>query len=638
MGNEQDLVDQIIGEGRHGAPPVDSEFLADFLAETREHLERIELDVMELERAPENQENVHGLFRSFHTIKGLAGFVGQAVVARVAHRTETVLDDCRKKVLLPRPSVASAILRSADLIQRLCAQLALGQDETFLEEVDFHVDRLDRRDFGPEESTVTPRRAETSVCTPEPLRILTSLPEEEHRARGGDPEMFGNALSEEKPEISSDSSALEEPRDEDSGTVEPPVPETREEKTPPSGAEFPQGGDLIRVSAAKVRSLVSLLGELLVTQSQIERDAVDRFGPHDGLVTRLDRLSRLTRELRGLSMSLGMVSLKSMFQKLRRLGRDTAATLGKEVELQFFGEDTEIDRSVAEKLLDPLVHLVKNAISHGVEGRELRLSRGKSPGGTVSVRAQRCRGVVRLEVRDDGGGIDGDGVRRKALERGLVAPGASLTEEDMVELLFLPGFSTATSVDGVSGRGVGMDVVRTEISHLGGRVEVQNTPGKGCAFVLEIPVTMALLDGTIVDIGGVHYIVPTLTIRWILPATEELWVCAGGSRVLVRVRSQLIPLVPAGELLGHPPSPETELSDALVLVLETDQGGRAMTVRGVVERQEVVVQPLDGALHTLEFFSGASILDDGRVSFILDVDALGMYGGGPGCGAERGPF
>lgn len=646
MENERDLVDQIIGEGRRGAPPVDSEFLADFLAETREHLERIELNVLELERAPENQENIHGLFRSFHTIKGLAGFVGQSVVARVAHRTETVLDDCRKKMLTPGRSVASAILQSADLIQRLCTQISLGQDGAFLEEVNSHVDRLDRRDFGPE----APDRAAGNASVVEGGHELRGAVAPEISAVPGpedqgppEPEswssfsqkIFREELPEARQALRDQGTSREEPAAFSeifgAGTPELSRSEVPEGKSWLFGGEPSAGGEQIRISAARVGGLVDLLGELLIAQSQVEQEAVQRFGPNDPLVNHLERLSRITKEVQGISMSLGMVSLKSTFQKLRRLGRDTAATLGKEVELQFFGEDTEIDRGVAEKLLDPLVHLLKNAISHGVEGRELRLARGKTPGGTVSVSARRCRGSVFLEVRDDGAGIDGDRVLRKAVDRGLVEPGTTLTEEALVELLFLPGFSTATAVDGISGRGVGMDVVKTEVSRLGGRVEVQNTPGRGCGFVLRIPINMAILNGTVVDIGGTPYVVPTLAVKRILQVTEDLWVVARGRRVMVRVRNQLVPLLPVEEMLGHLSASEENPDQVLALVLEEDQRVRALPVRSVLGRQDVVVKPLNEAFRHLEFFSGASILGDGRVAFILDVEALFRDGGDAGC-------
>ncbi|OPZ59189.1 MAG: Chemotaxis protein CheA [Synergistetes bacterium ADurb.Bin520] len=392
------------------------------------------------------------------------------------------------------------------------------------------------------------------------------------------------------------------------------------------------GGDNIRVATAKVDSMVDMLGELLITQSQIEQEAVRRFGQNDPLVTHLGRLSRITKELQGLSMSLSMVSLKSTFQKLRRLGRDTMASLGKEVDLQFVGEDTEIDRGVAEKLLDPLVHLLKNAISHGVEDEKTRLARGKPPRGTVTVSAYSRRGSVFIEVRDDGGGIDPEKVLRKAVERGLVEPGGSRSEDEVVSFIFLPGFSTAGVVDGVSGRGVGMDVVKTEISRIGGRVDVHNTPGQGCAFVLKIPINMAILNGTIVDIGGIHYILPTLAVKQILQVTDDLWVSVQGRDAVVRVRDRLVSVIPVGEVLGRS-FEEGREGIHLALVLELDNRVKALPVRSVVGRQEIVVKPLNEAFRSLDFVSGASILGDGRVSLILDVEALFKYGGEVECRA-----
>ena len=613
MDDGRDLVDLIIGGDPREAPAVESEFLADFLTEAREHLERIELDVLELENAPESEEIVHSIFRSFHTLKGLAGFVGQTLVAKVAHRTETVLDDCRKKILRPGKGVVEGILRSADLIQRLCSHMALGQNRAFLEEVAAHVDRLDRRAFS-SDSPEAPEKGTLEGAPPRaPLTPSADLP--------GAP------------------SPGEEP-------LRPPAPPAPEPGTAPpsrgaspasprpasSGEGSPGGGASVRVATAKVDSMVDMLGELLITQSQIEQEAVRRFGQNDPLVTHLGRLSRITKELQSLSMSLSMVSLKSTFQKLRRLGRDTVASLGKEVDLQFVGEDTEIDRGEAEKLLDPLVHLLKNAISHGVEDEKTRLARGKPPGGTVTVSAYSRRGSVFIEVRDDGGGIDPEKVLRKAVERGLVEPGGSRSEDEVVGFIFLPGFSTAGTVDGVSGRGVGMDVVKTEISRIGGRVDVHNTPGQGCAFVLKIPINMAILNGTIVDIGGIHYILPTLAVKQILQVTDDLWVSVQGRDAVVRVRDRLISVIPVEEVLGRAFGEGREVV-RLALVLELDNRVKALPVRSVVGRQEIVVKPLNEAFRSLDFVSGASILGDGRVSLILDVEALFKYGGEVECRA-----
>ena len=626
MDGECDLVDLIIGDDVRGASAVDSEFLADFLAEAREHLERIELDVLELENEPGNPEIVHSLFRSFHTLKGLAGFVGQTLVAKIAHRTETVLDDCRKKVLLPERPVVESILRSADLLQRICTQMTLARDRAFLEEVALHVDHLDRRDF-PQQVRLIPAGEKPSQA-PEIPPPSPKAGAEREGVPGGEEDVPATASWEEEDAVTEAVAAEIVP------AAAAPVP-APSAAAPVAGRETPNkgGGENVRVSTAKVDSLVDMLGELLITQSQIEQEAVQRFGQNDPLVTHLGRLSRITKELQGLSMSLSMVSLKSTFQKLRRLGRDTVASLGKEVDLQFFGEDTEIDRGVAERLLDPLVHLIKNAISHGVEDRETRLARSKSPVGVVTVSAYSRRGSVFIEVRDDGGGIDPEKVWRKAVERGLVDPGGIRNEDEIIGFLFLPGFSTAATVDGVSGRGVGMDVVKTEISRIGGRVDVQNTLGQGCAFVLKIPINMAILNGTIVDLGGAHYILPTLTVKQILQVTEDLWISVQGRDAMVRVRDRLIPVIPVEEILGMKNSGGRRDDVRLVLVLELDNRVKALPARSVVGRQEIVVKPLNEAFRSLDFVSGASILGDGRVSLILDVEALFKYGGEVECRA-----
>jgi two-component system chemotaxis sensor kinase CheA len=326
-------------------------------------------------------------------------------------------------------------------------------------------------------------------------------------------------------------------------------------------------------------------------------------------------------------MSLSMVSLRSTFQKLQRIARDTIQELGKNAEFVISGEETEIDRSVAEKLLDPLVHMVKNAISHGIESPEDRVSLGKTRQGTVTVSAYSRRGNVFIEVADDGRGMDPERILRKAQEKNLADPSRNYNEEEILSFVFLPGFSTLAVANTVSGRGVGMDVVRTEISRIGGKVEIRNTPGKGCVFVLKIPINMAVLNGTIVNIFGEHYILPTLHVKQILKPEDGQWISVGGREIMLRVRENVVPVIPVDAVFGRSGEFERNLDGTLMVVMELEQQIKVLPVRAVLGRREIVVKPLGKEFASLEFVSGASILGDGKVSLILDVEALFRYGG-----------
>lgn len=630
MPDERDIVRRLIdgGEDKEEGGGF-SEFLEDFLAETREHLESIELGVLELENDPGNCDMVHGIFRSFHTIKGLAGFVNQSLVQKIAHAVETILDECRKGNIRPSKRVVDAILAGADLLGRICDDVKLVRDAAFLEEVRSHL--LGFENWKSEEGTVSGQ---------------------ESRFPSGEKIMLSGAAGHEKgvpappsPETSRNEEArpLQDGKDGASGaqgehgTEPPPESEARNERRNTTSHEVLRGGsaqrnaaasgELIRISTHKVDNLADMLGELLITQSQVEQQIVTRFGPNDSLVSHLLRMSRITRELQNLAMSLSMVSLRSTFQKLQRIARDTIQELGKNVEFVISGEETEIDRNVAEKLLDPLVHMVKNAISHGIESPEDRAALGKSRQGSVTVSAYSRRGNVFIEVADDGRGMDPERILRKAQEKGLVDPSRNYTEEEILSFVFLPGFSTLEVANTVSGRGVGMDVVRTEISRIGGKVEIRNAPGKGCAFILKIPINMAVLNGTIVNIFGEHYILPTLHVKQILKPEEGQWISVGGREIMLRVRENVVPVIPVDAVFGCPGKFERNLDGSLMVVMELEQQIKVLPVRAVLGRREIVVKPLGKEFASLEFVSGASILGDGKVSLILDVEALFRYGG-----------
>ena len=429
---------------------VDSEFLNDFLLETKEHLETIETNIINLESDPGNIDLIHGLFREFHTIKGLAGFVNQNLIRELSHRTETLLDKSRKQKVPIDKNLFDLILLSSDYIKRVCADLGLNQDHRFIASVAGHISALD----------------------------MASAQEADGVLGGAENAPAGQDQELEQREI--------------------PVFQV-------SGMANVNGGH-VRVSNQKVDNLGDLTGEMLIIHSQVEQEITSRFGTNDTLVASLMRMGKIAKNIQALSMSLRMVSLKSTFLKVSRIGRDTAAEMGKNVRLQITGEETEIDRHVAESILDPLLHLIKNSIYHGIESEASRLALGKPAQGCVRVQAYSRRDSVYIDVSDDGQGIPLEQIRVKAEEKKLLDPARTYEDEEILNLIFLPGFTTVKSADAISGRGVGLDVVRTEVYKIGGRVEIKNRPGEGCSFLLKIPINLGAINGTIVDIVGGSYI------------------------------------------------------------------------------------------------------------------------------------
>jgi two-component system chemotaxis sensor kinase CheA len=365
-----------------------------------------------------------------------------------------------------------------------------------------------------------------------------------------------------------------------------------------------------------------MIGELIINQSLIDQYVAENY-PHDNrFITNMGGLSRTTRELQDLSMFLRMVPLKPTFQKITRIARDTIQELGKDVDFSTSGESTEIDRVVTDKLLDPLVHLIKNAISHGVEPDvNDRIASGKSAKATVEIVAYNKRGSIYIEIRDDGRGINTDVVYKKALEKGLIDGNREYTEEEIKEFILLPGFSTAEKVDNISGRGVGMDVVKTQIQKLGGRLDIKSELGKGSVFTLKIPVNHAIMNGTVIEMLGQQFIVPTLNVKEILQPTENHWISTQQKRTMLRVRENIVPIVPV-DLLFSELSKDSKEASPLVLLLESEGEFRAFPITNVLNRQEVVVKPVGEEFSDLKYISGMSILGNGKVSLILDVDYL----------------
>ncbi len=619
---EKRLVDQIIAGEAEVREEVDPELLTDFLVETKEHLETIEMYVLTLETDPTNMEIIHGIFREFHTIKGLAGFVSQELVRTIAHQTETLLDECRKGLIKINKRIIDLILASADFIKKICDNLDLTQDPNFHFIVESHLEIVRDRKFDTslENKSVTEENRtesnEQNVVGEKLGEILVG------QGQIGQTELDELLVkqNDEYHELKLGQVAVKEKK----ASAQEVLESLRlQEKMKKSGID----GGYIRVPTLKIDNLVDMMGEMLITQSLIEQEAIKRFGTNDMFVSNLLRMGRIAKDLQNLSMSLRMVSLKQTFQKLNRVGRDTIEELQKNVTLRFDGEETEIDRNVADKILDPLIHMLKNAISHGIESEQERIEKNKSQIGLVSVLAYSKRGNVYIEVADNGRGLPVEKIYQKAIDRGILNPSNNYTDDEIVEVIFQPGFSTAEKVDNISGRGVGLDVVKTEITRIGGRVEVNNNPGQGCTFVLRIPINLAAINGTIVEIMGTNYIIPTINVKQILKPEPSQWISVSGVTKMIRIRDQVIAVIPITEIFGLEEVKLEEFAQ-LVVVMELDQKLKALPVQGIEGRREIVVKSLGEEFVKLNFVSGASILGDGKVSLILDVENLFKMEGG----------
>ncbi|OJX81192.1 chemotaxis protein CheA [Magnetospirillum sp. 64-120] len=410
-----------------------------------------------------------------------------------------------------------------------------------------------------------------------------------------------------------------------------PVPMAPPKATAAAQQTAAQGGAVhtasIRVDLDKIDRLVNMVGELVITQAMLGQQASGfTVESHPELIQGLQELSHHTRELQESVMAIRAQPVKALFSKAPRLVRDLSSKLNKQARLVMSGENTEVDKTVIEQLSDPLTHLIRNALDHGIETPEERMAVGKPAEGTIHLAAEHRSGRIFIEIQDDGRGIHRERVLAKAMEKGLVEPGQQLTDEQIDMLIFAPGFSTASEVSDVSGRGVGMDVVRKNIQDVGGRVVVQSIPGAGSRFILSLPLTLAVMDGMLVQVGGQRYVLPlTNIVESLRPTPQQARSLVDVGDVLT-IRGEYINLMALHAIFGIPGA-ITDPTKGLVVIVETEGGERVgLLVDELLGQQQVVIKSLDSNFRPVHGISAATILGDGRVALILDVSALRQMG------------
>lgn len=394
-------------------------------------------------------------------------------------------------------------------------------------------------------------------------------------------------------------------------------------RAPGRASEPAAGQATIRVDPERIDRLIDLVGELVINQAMLaQRVAEHGFAPSSSIAMGLDELEQLTRAIQDGVMAIRAQPVKSVFQRMPRLAREVAGQVGKQVRLVMEGEGTEVDKTVIERLAEPITHMLRNAIDHGLETPGDRTAAGKPAEGVVRLAALHRGGRIVIEVEDDGHGINRPRVRQIAIDRGLISPDTALTDEEIDNLIFMPGFSTAAAVSDISGRGVGMDVVRRSVQALGGRISISSRPGEGSTFTLSLPLTLAVLDGMVVDVAGHTLVVPlTSIVESLRPKPDEVRPLGPQGAVLA-VRGAFVPLIDVGSVLGFRECAIAP-TEGVVLLVEHEDGGRAALVADVIQGQrQVVIKSLEANYRQVEGIAAATILGDGRVALIVDVDAV----------------
>jgi two-component system, chemotaxis family, sensor kinase CheA len=622
----------------------DNEILNEFVTEGSEQLAESEAHLLDLEADPENTEAINAVFRCFHTIKGLAGFLNLADIESLAHASEDLLDLVREGKARLQGATADVVLDAIDLLKRLVAEVpnltsplaARGNERVqstvaairehtkeltqglgdAVAELDLSESAAPEQHLDVAEPTTDRVEAASAVAT-----APTTEPED-----GTEPGMAA------PPATPADVEINDAERDAAFAAAMDAVPQTETSAQKPAARKRvePRGeqsavvdknaNDTIRVAADRLDRLVDMIGELVITQSMVCRATEKHAAGNRHLDRDLGRMEKITREIQELAGSLRTVELRSLFRKMTRLARDVAKKTERQVEFRVVGEDAELDKAIVDRIGDPLVHLVRNAIDHGIEKSPAeRVAKGKPAAGRVELRAFHRGGSVFIEIEDDGKGIDREAVLTKARERGLVVGGDALTDREVYRLLCEPGFSMAKEVTQLSGRGVGMDVVKRHIEQMGGTLDIRSEIGKGSIFSLQLPLTLAVIDGMVILVGSERYIIPTLSVvRLVKLQPGDITPVVGAADVL-RVQDELIPVVRVGELFRMHSG---ETYRPMALIAEGDGTRVALLIDEVLGQQQAVIKGLGESIGDTPGISGCAIMSDGRVGLVMDISGM----------------
>ncbi|AOS45618.1 Chemotaxis protein CheA [Lacunisphaera limnophila] len=616
---------------------LQQQFVRDMLTESYEGLDRYEQVILELEQGAAPGDRLNEIFRAIHTLKGTAGCLGFGRIQKIAHVGEGLLDHLRAGRLQINPAISSSLLRLSDALREILQSIDTTGVESTTDHEALTQTLQDLRDG--KAAALPPIPAATPVPSPlpPPAPVAASETAATPNATWG---LFDDEPAAATPAAPAADAAnwglfddaaapaAAAPADLPSADLPSPSAAPREARAASGPAA---AGSTVRVDITLLDKLMNLVGELVLARNQLGQVSLSRQHRPEQVGEISQRINLITGELQENMMKTRMQPIETVWGKFPRIVRDIAQELGKQIRLDTFGADTELDRTIIEAIRDPLTHIVRNAVDHGLESPAVRTAAGKSPEGSLIMRAFHEGGQVIIEIIDDGAGVNIARVKAKALEKNLLTPeqAARLSDRDAVNLIFAPGFSTAETVTNISGRGVGMDVVRTNIEKIGGSVDVHSTPGQGTTLKIKIPLTLAIIPALLVEVARQRYAIPQVNLLELVrlegaaarAALEHVY-----DSPVFRLRGQLMPLVFLDRELKLPAGPLDQApSDLQIVVLQADGRRFGLVVSEVCDTQEIVVKPLSRQLKGLPMFAGATILGDGCVALILDVLGLANH-------------
>jgi two-component system, chemotaxis family, sensor kinase CheA len=580
---------------------VQKEEILDFIEDAKERLSQIESLVLSLEKSllekrEIDSENINSLFRQFHTIKGSAGFFSLPFVVRISHEAESVLDMVRNKRLNLNVEIVEVIIQARDFLVEM---IEVVQSE--LSDKAFEVKHIPLF-----------QKLQTLKTLSTNIRSTEEKPEEKPKEK-----RFG--IFKKKSKIKID---LEQPPDsDDKKEAEAKVSEDK----PLTNSQSNTSGDkTVRVSTQKLDALLDIVGELVIAESLVTQHSDLEGLPLEGFYKQTIHLKQIIKDLQDVSLKLRMIPIDGLVRKMDRLVRDLSKECGKKVTLEIRGAETEIDRNMIELLNDPLIHCIRNSIDHGIETPEERLKAGKSEMGKVIIEAQHSGNEVRISILDDGRGLDKEKILQKAIENHIITGDTeAMSDADIYMLIFAPGFSTAKSVSNISGRGVGMDIVKSNVEKINGKIGVSSTPGKGVRIDLILPLTLAIIEGMVVKDENKFYIIPTLDIKETLNLRETDVIELDSSKKVIEFREKHIPVMNLSKLFDHKKYGNKNFTEKhYLIVLESKGNCLCVALDDIIGNQSVVIKPISPLFKDYKIYSGATILGNGNMGFIIDVRKL----------------
>lgn len=580
-------------------PVVDQDFMTAFYQETEELLDSLENSLLEYMKDTESSSYPQEIFRSFHTIKGNCGIVGFSMLENMIHKIETFFDFVRIKKIIMTQEIIQVILELIDAIRESIQNLKKGVENYFVE------------------SYANMNIIDSAI---EKVRNSGDDTKESESDKYSESQEKFKLKKEEKMLVTPDKDfKTETTKSEDKGFSSDKLPSTSEKVVPPQ-ARFLQRSS-IKVDLEKVDRLVNWVGELAIAESMVVQNKILKDIDDSDFENAVHNLHRIISEIQYVSLSLRMVSIEPTFKKMLRLVNDLSRKANKRINLQLRGENTEIDKSVVELIGDPLVHILRNSVDHGIETIDERREKGKNETGNILLRALHDAGEVHIIIKDDGKGLNHSKILEKAVAQGLVKDSETLSEQEINKLIFEPGFSTAEKVTEVSGRGVGMDVVKKNLEKVKGSIDVDSKRDKGTTIKLRIPLTMAIMDGMLVEVGANSYTIPLFAIReFFRPETEQITITPDGQEV-VKVRNELIPIIRLYNIFKLEPASE-DLKEGILIIVEDNKENYCLLVDNILGQQQAVIKSLPEYLENIQGISGCTILGNGEVSPILDLNAI----------------